>query len=204
MLEKSGHFGSNNANTLDGMIFLRYIAPQDQQRFTVPHSIDCVLRTCGLMGCFKCSNDFRGRCSIHLFVNYLRAVEPLPHVLFLYELHRIQSWATEWITKVSHKPASQVGWVWCHSVMSWALDMCKLWAFAAKDFLTESSQTNAPARSLHVDMKDIGYESGSKMAYSCSFFLLDPTSLSLLPSHCYNSDYQTSPKSSDELNWIMH
>eukprot|EP00435_Cladocopium_sp_Y103_P042821 s1245_g11.t3 len=28
------HFGSNNANTLDGMLFSRYIAPQDQQRFT--------------------------------------------------------------------------------------------------------------------------------------------------------------------------
>lgn len=28
------HFGSNNANTLDGMVFSRYIAPQDQQRFT--------------------------------------------------------------------------------------------------------------------------------------------------------------------------
>lgn len=28
------HFGSNNAKTLDGMLFSRYIAPQDQQRFT--------------------------------------------------------------------------------------------------------------------------------------------------------------------------
>ena len=42
------------------------------------------------------------------------------------------------------------------------------------------------------------------LIHSCSFFLPDPTSLSLLPSHYYNSDYQTSPKASDELNWIMH
>lgn len=123
MLEKSGHFGSNNANTLDGMIFLRYIAPQDQQRFTVPHSIDCVLRKCGLTGCFKCSNDFRGRCSIRLFVNCLRAVEPLPHVLFLYGLHRIQSWATEWNTKVSHKLVGCDAIVLCHE--QWTCASCE-------------------------------------------------------------------------------
>eukprot|EP00434_Breviolum_minutum_P006822 symbB.v1.2.006016.t1/scaffold356.1/size220710/13 len=68
------HFGSNNANTLDGMIFLRYIAPQDQQRFT--------------------------------------------------------------------------------------------------DFLTESSQTNAPARSLHVDMKD-----SSGVTFSAELFHVTVPSL---------------------------
>jgi len=68
------HFGSNNANTLDGMTFLRYIAPQDQQRFT--------------------------------------------------------------------------------------------------DFLTESSQTNAPARSLHVDMKD-----SSGVTFSAELFHVTVPSL---------------------------
>ena len=73
----------------------------------------------------------RGLCSIRLLVNCLRAVARLiPVAPRLWtsqdsELGRVSTEKdTEWNTKVSHKPASQVGSVWCHSFMI-------LWTFAS-------------------------------------------------------------------------